>query len=114
METKPNPSRIASVVGVIVAGLFWLAFVSFLYAVPDPQNGIGLFFSPIYATWIGVSVKLILQGILSFRTADSSRRISGRGAILFIIVGVIGLGVITAFLGGEYYQATHPITIHRN
>ncbi|HET6425885.1 MAG TPA: hypothetical protein VFG20_19500 [Planctomycetaceae bacterium] len=102
MNSKLSPVAVGASVGIASAVLFWVGFVAILFAFPDPQNGIGLVMSPCLALWFGGSVGAIVFASKVLSTPDAV------AAIAPMIIGIVALGVLLLFLGGELFQMMHP------
>jgi hypothetical protein len=105
MATTRSHLVLAFTVGLTAAGLFWLAFIGLVFSLPsDPQLGIALIISPVYAIWFGASFGMLALGWKYLRDENSS----SITAIPLLVFGMLGVGSMFAFIVGETYEATHP------
>lgn len=107
MEPPERPWVVALTCGAISAIFFEVAFVGWIFKNPDPQAGIALVLSPIYAAWIGGSVGLIVLGSRLLIVAKKNAHPRG-GAVAILIFGLVAFALIAGFLISEFYEATHP------
>ncbi|MDP1797875.1 MAG: hypothetical protein Q8K78_10350 [Planctomycetaceae bacterium] len=105
MKQAFSPIAVGLAVAVAATVLFWVGFVMLVFSFPDAQAGIGLVLSPCFALWFGGSVGAIVFACKVLPTANAAM------AIVPMIMGVIALGVLLIFLGGEIFQMMHPTPV---
>jgi hypothetical protein len=107
MRNERYSHFLATATGWCAAGVFWLAYVVYLYSLPsDPQLPIAYLLSPIVAAWFGVAV-----GLLTVAAQIAPAAIQNRQFLRLILYAGFGIGgVVTLFCGimSEHYQMTHP------
>lgn len=87
--------KFAALVGGYAGVIFFIAFLFYIRANPDPQNGSAIALSPIYGCWVGVPIGMTTLGILRLRKPDASKTPAGPllGSGLLLLMSAIAFFV---------------------